>query len=269
MSRFHAQSGRAQAAMLAHVLPRRHVAATDTRASASAFCARICQEFAKCAASCQVEPSLACGPRSVSIGRHTTILVHEAAGSYATRLWMCSVVLSGWIASNAEIFDGSEGVIEVGAGIGLCSLTLALLTRAKHIIATDISQRGLDLVSKAAREQSTTLETRLFDICDDEQRVPAHCTWLVASDLMYTPSLADALAKRCAEMVGRGGGALIADSGRPSRSIFQAALERRGLPSQFVPAEGAARPARPCLVLLHVEGERSVSAYRAVAELEG
>ena len=87
--------------------------------------------------------------------------------------------------------------------------------------------------------------------------------------MAYTPQLADALARRCIELLERGGRAIVADPGRPTRRVLQAVLEAHGLsasfrePAQVAPSDG------PRLLLLHVAGECSVSAFAAHAELEG
>ena len=88
----------------------------------------------------------------------------------------------------------------------------------------------------------------------------------------YTHQLAEALARRCVEAMQSGAGVVVADPGRPSRRLFQAALEHQGLKAAFVqPAQAALgdSDARSRLLLLQVDGEHSVSAFPARAELEG
>ena len=90
--------------------------------------------------------------------------------------------------------------------------------------------------------------------------------------LRYTPQLAAALAQRCVEAISRGGRAIVADPGRPSRRLFQAALEQQGMRAAFVqPAQASAGASigEARLVLLQIDGEHSVSAFEARAELEG
>ena len=191
--------------------------------------------------------------------------VLEASGSYATRLWHSSVVLAGWLAGHAAAFDG-QTVLELGCGTGLCSLTLAAVSSAR-VVASDRDDAGLRLLRRSAEEQALQLETREVDVCGAAPLPPAD--WLVASDVAYTPQLADALARRCIELLERGGRAIVADPGRPTRRVLQAVLEAHGLsasfrePAQVAPSDG------PRLLLLHVAGECSVSAFAAHAELEG
>ena len=197
------------------------------------------------------------GPRMVS--------VLEASGTYATRLWHCSIVLARLLASNCEAFDGTR-VVELGAGTGLCSLALAA-TSSASIVATDSDEAGLALLQQSAGGQGLRLATAVLEVCGDDSLPEA--AWLVASDVLYTPHLAQAVARRCIEMVRRGGRAIVADPGRPARPYFVAALEQAGMPSSFrLPSQcfagGDAR-----LLLVHIEGEKSVSAFPAFAELEG
>ena len=68
----------------------------------------------------------------------------------------------------------------------------------------------------------------------------------------------------------RGGRAVVADPGRPTRRLFQGILESEGgFRSDFVPPAAAAPAEGRSLILLHIAGERSVSKFEAHAELEG
>ena len=213
------------------------------------------------------------GKRLVTVGARQVIVL-EAAGDYATRLWFSSMQLASWLASHAECFMGST-VLEVGAGTGLCSLALASAAMASghgastRLIATDISTRGLELLGEAARAQEleNIITCTPFDVGGDAA-LPAEADWLVASDVLYTPQLARALARRCVEIARRGGRAIVADPGRPTRRLFQVLLEQEGFRGDFAPMATTVPGTRP-IVLLHVDGERSVSLFAAHAELHG
>ena len=120
----------------------------------------------------------------------------------------------------------------------------------------------------AARAQGLGVQCAPLDICQEEP-LPAAAEVLIASDVLYTPQLARALAGRCAEILRRGGSAVVADPGRPTRRLFQSILEREGLRSEFLPMAAAATLSSGSLVLLHVDDEHSVSDFAAHAELEG
>ena len=87
---------------------------------------------------------------------------------------------------------------------------------------------------------------------------------------LWCTQLARALARRCIEISRRGGRAVVADPGRPSRRLFQSVLEQEGLRgTSFLPLATTRADGERRLLLLHVEGERSVSDFAAHAELEG
>lgn len=118
-------------------------------------------------------------PRILVVGGHR-ICILETRGSYATRLWYSSTVLSEWLYSNRRQL-GKGTVLEVGAGTGLCSLLLAATSDA-HVIATDYDEEGLGLLQQSANEQSLPIRTLYFDICSDDSLPECDC--LVASDMM-------------------------------------------------------------------------------------
>ena len=218
---------------------------------------------------CAHTTSSVCEPvqRSIPIGLRNMV-IFEAPGDYAMRLWHSSMVLASWLDAHSACFTHST-VLECGAGTGLCSLTICATATASHVIATDISESGLALCKSAADIQGLgLLQTQVLDICSDQPLPKAD--WLIASDVMYTPRLADALASRVIEITRRGGRAIVADPGRPTRLLFQAALERQGFGggSSFRPWACVSPHDRP-LTLLHIDGERPVSHFPAHAELEG
>ena len=148
----------------------------------------------------------------------------------------------------AEAFDG-VAVLEVGAGIGLCSLALATFSTAT-LTATDLVDESLSLMRAAAERSGLyadgagsagNLAVGAFDLAAFDVPMPP-CDVLVACDVLYTPSLAMVLARRCAEQRARGGHVLVADPGRPTRQAFLAELERLGVPAvAFTPLHEATR----------------------------
>ena len=256
-------------ALYARVLPRRTqlpnridpfdltLCTKRLQAAAAQCCAALGNSFCRCA------PASTVPARQLVYVAERRIAVLEAHGTYAMRLWHSSIVLASWLDANAAAFDG-QTVLEVGCGTGLCSLALAAASSAR-VMASDHDEAGLALLRQSAQEQALQLQTCTFDVCGPAPLPPAD--WLVASDVAYTPQLADALARRCIEILGRGGRAVVADPGRPGRGLFQAVLESHGLAASFrdpaqVVAGGDAR-----LMLLHVAGEHSVSVFPAHAEL--
>ena len=265
---------RAGSALLAHALPRRtqipnRLEPFDCTLAAAALQRALAHAHRWCK-SCTVSAGSAAGGGCAPVSRQVvvgarTLSVFEARGDFATRLWYSSMMLAEWLEKHAATFNGA-GVLEVGAGTGLCALTVAAASARARVIASDVSFAGLEMISAAARAQSLSVECIQFDICDGES-LPADAQWLVASDVLYTPQLARALAERCIEILRRGGRAVVADPGRPTRRLFQSILEREGLRSDFRPL--VTPPDDRRLVLLHVAGEHSVSDFAAHAELEG
>ena len=267
MKRLDSLSEPQRAALLARALPRR----TQIPNRLDPFDCTLCLTQIRALVArwrCQCNaPSTGVTRQHISVGREI-ITIHESHDSYATRLWHCSIVQAGMLASNARAFDGQR-VLEVGAGTGLCSLALAA-TSSAWVIASDQDEAGLSLLRASADEQSLRVQTSQWDICGTSPLPDA--AWLVASDVLYTPQLAESLARRCIEMVERGGRAIIADPGRPTRRLFQQQLERQGMLASFQqPSQILACLVKdgPRLLLLHVGGERSVSMFPAHAELDG
>ena len=156
----------------------------------------------------------------------------STANAIATRLWRCALGTAAWLGEQAHVFD-EQTVLEVGAGTGLCSMVLAATSTAR-VIASDLDHTAVELVRAAADHQALQLDGVLAFDLDSDKLLP-EAQWLIACDVMYTPSLAVALARRCAEQLMRGGHVLVTDPDRPPRVAFQAELDRRlGQPTNFV-----------------------------------
>jgi len=66
----------------------------------------------------------------------------------ATRVWDASIVLSHYLDTHAhELQISSKVVLEIGAGLGLCSIVCSLLN-AKHVYLTDIDAHCLQLAQQ-------------------------------------------------------------------------------------------------------------------------
>ncbi|KAL1524266.1 hypothetical protein AB1Y20_019169 [Prymnesium parvum] len=221
---------------------------------------------------------LACAPRSaestdvrersIDVLRLRILLCESVAddkstgSAIATRLWRCALGTASWLAQQAQFFDGKL-VLEVGAGTGLCSLVLAATSTAR-VVSSDIDEVALSLVRTAAERQSLILEEVIhFDLQDEGSLLP-EAAWMVACDVMYTPELAAALARRCAEQLKRGGHVLVTDPDRKPRAVFQATLdELLGMHTPFVRMQDAAplqaaalgpgRVVTPTIILLLVD----------------
>ena len=167
----------------------------------------------------------------IDVGNHRILLLESVAdnkstvNAIATRLWRCALGTATWLSEQAQIFDELV-VLEVGSGTGLCALTLAATSTAR-VIASDLDETAVALVRSAAHRQALQLEAVIpFDLSRPEATFPLpSATWMVACDVMYTPEIATALAKRCAEQLRRGGHVLVTDPDRKPRAVFQARLD--------------------------------------------
>lgn len=235
-----------------------------------------------------VSASTALHSLAVDLTRHRTVhvLQADADDDYSSRLWGCSVGMSRWMLADEATDLSGMRTVEIGAGTGLVSLSLA--AAGAQALATDISSPALELIERAARQQGLPVTTARFDVRGDAPLPP--CDLLVASDVLYTPPLADALAQRCVEALARGAYVAIGDPGRPeARESFLEALEEQNKRLPRVRCEWAAgcrdwldgagggaadgrrRPASERLLLLHFESRRdpfSCATHQAMDEFE-
>jgi predicted nicotinamide N-methyase len=69
-------------------------------------------------------------------------------GGIGAGCWLSSVAMLAWLTQNAEAFEGKR-VMEMGCGIGLCSLGLSLITDATTlIVGSDYKQALADTFEK-------------------------------------------------------------------------------------------------------------------------
>eukprot|EP00439_Symbiodinium_sp_Y106_P066441 s2470_g10.t2 len=166
---------------------------------------------------------------------------------YGLAIWPSALVLAQGVASYAaEASTGSRRrLLELGAGCGMVSLAAAHL--GFEVISTDFRSSPLCLVAASARRQdlSKRVHTRLLDICDLSTPLPP-ADVVVAADVLYDARTAKAMAERVAEAHLRGSVVLLADVGRPNRSLFLSRLLRllpslaTRLPGFDFPIEGLA-----------------------------
>jgi|UniRef100_A0A7S4MNH3 predicted nicotinamide N-methyase len=135
--------------------------------------------------------------------------------AYSARIWPSSYAASSALLECLAAEPGSS-VFELGCGPGMPSL-VALAAGAGSVTATDWSPLALALTTHAAvsfqPSRAERLETLRLDIFDETSDVDAE--WLVAADMLYDSSLAEAVGRRVAMHLDRGGRAVLADPGRP------------------------------------------------------
>ena len=142
-------------------------------------------------------------------------LTSEEEDAYSARIWPSSYAAASSLLKCLAAEPGSS-VLELGCGPGLPSL-VALAAGARSVTATDHSPLALALTTHAAASfqpgRAERLEAVRLDIFDEASDVDAE--WLVAADMLYDASLAEAVGRRVAMHLDRGGRALLADPGRP------------------------------------------------------
>lgn len=141
---------------------------------------------------------------------------------YGVALWPSAVVLAQAVAAYIEL-NADQRILELGAGCGLASLTAAHL--GASVLASDFRQLPLELLRSAARRQGLRIGTIQLDINDLSVPLPP-AELVVASDVFYEKTTAEAMAHRVAEAFRRGSVCLIADVGRPNREAFLTQLKQ-------------------------------------------
>jgi predicted nicotinamide N-methyase len=150
---------------------------------------------------------------TIAIGRDDEINLHllQVDGSYATRLWGSSIGLARWLTEDFEVLNATEIALELGCGSGLVSLALAKVGAAQKVVATDIDSSSLALIQQASMLNHVQVSTELLNICGAEPLPSADI--VVASDVLYTESLAEGLAARCIEALDAGSQVVIGEFG--------------------------------------------------------
>lgn len=185
----------------------------------------------------------------------------------ASSYWPAARPLAALIAESG--WAKGQRVLELGAGTGLCSLTAAS-SGAASVLATDVSELALQLLSSAAAEQGLAVRTARLDALDASSQPLPPADLLVLSDLFVTEELARGHARRCAEALASGySRVLVVDPGRSTREGFLRELEALGLAHEHEgfaaldacleagagAAAGSAAAARRLLLLDTAEGQ--------------
>lgn len=155
---------------------------------------------------------------------------------YGAVLWPAAWAVAKYILSDENLPLQDLSILELGTGTGLVSIAAAL-GGAKKVIATDYEPLALKLTSYAAETfhsiSSTTIETKILDMCDYDQPLPK-VDLVVAADIMYEPKTGVAMAHRAVEALKNGSRVIVGDSpGRPGRPAFMKALEELGIEDAY------------------------------------
>lgn len=147
---------------------------------------------------------------------------------YGAVLWA-----SGVAVARALLERPLEGrtVVDVGAGVGLCSLAAA--AAGARAIALDHDAVARALLEQAAAQQGLAVEVRDFDLYGTEPLPPGEL--VVFADLLYETPLARATARRVLEALARGSDVLVGDPQRIGREDLLRDLAAGGVEATFAP----------------------------------
>lgn len=151
---------------------------------------------------------------------------------YWATVWDSAIVLAECLASER---GHGRSLVEVGCGLGLPSLVAA----RQHftVTATDYEPAALDGVRFNAKANGfeEQIETRLFD-WRDSTKLTRRFDFMIASDVLYEPCHAAAIAAVIHDCLATDGVALVADPGRVHAEGFETACKRYGLFAKRKPA---------------------------------
>ncbi len=116
-------------------------------------------------------------------------------------------------------------VIELGAGVGLCSVSAA--RAGAEVLVTDYEPAALDCARMNAALNQVTVTTAQLDWRDSGW--PANFDLVLAADVLYEARNVAPLAERIPALLAPGGTALVTDPGRPYLPAFAQALTAKGL----------------------------------------
>ncbi|KAJ8906604.1 hypothetical protein NDN08_003097 [Rhodosorus marinus] len=140
-----------------------------------------------------------------------------ASGAYR-RVWPSSVALAEFVLSKDLDWFGDSSiakdtVIELGAGAGLCGISLAASLRYKEVILTDIDRdvlRLLRLNVQLYKDTASVEDLSWQDINKSHLLAEKNAHLLLGADVTYDQSAIPALVKCGATLLPRGGAFLLA-----------------------------------------------------------
>lgn len=160
-----------------------------------------------------------------SVEKDETRVYVAGSFTYGAKVWPSSLGIAAKLCEEKNWFKGKV-VLDVGCGVGLASVVCSILG-AKTVIAADISPVALKLVNAAAREHKIdNIETMEFDVNSAEPLPEADV--VLFGDVLYTPALGFAVARRVEEAERRGSWVVVGSMpGRHGRCAFLEEINKK------------------------------------------
>jgi predicted nicotinamide N-methyase len=166
------------------------------------------------------------GPLRIAQPTESAELPDDAAIEWAPIAPYWSVLWRSGMALARELDEmdlAGKRVVELGCGLGLCSLVAARGGAA--VTATDLDPDGLELVQLSAAENDLAIERAVIDWARPEPLL-LRAPWdlVIASDVVYEKASAPLLLELLPRLAPR---AILADPGRPPSVDFLAEARSR------------------------------------------
>ena len=126
--------------------------------------------------------------------------------TYGSKIWPSNLAIAKRMCTDKHLVK-DKVVLDAGCGVGLSSLVAGLLD-AKEVIAMDISSICLELVQAACKKHNIhNVNLCEFDMLSSEPLPSADV--VLFGDVLYTPELGEAVARRVREAQARGSHVLL------------------------------------------------------------
>lgn len=172
-------------------------------------------------------------------------------GTTGLCVWQAAHVLVNWCSAHREFLKGST-ILELGSGVGLCGIAVSFLCHPQQYIFSDCHPAVMNIlvenvkINKGVEKPSNEPELLLSSIDDrimwsgklrESTIAVAHLPWedivaenlapkispsyVIASDVVYDPSIFDALANTLQKFVNLGSQVILTCTDRNSDTLLQ------------------------------------------------